>query len=237
MKIAVFGCSWSYGVPSYWSKELAGSKSLNKIPKEDYVNWTRELGKMRPDWEIYNYSVPGSSMFFSCSMLERVLAEEKFDLHIFQATSHNRFVYWKDPFYKEAQWTNTEPNVYQFAESNLKNINIVSIHNWKTQKDVEVWSAQDQVIKKDETKFARMYYSKVSEDMWDSEYRIFADFAKNNSDIFFSHLDYKFLGCDTVQGTLANKKFAQYSIDNGYHFGYEGCRWQAKWVLDKINTI
>lgn len=234
MKIAVVGCSWSFGVKKEWSLQISNPEDQHKVPDEDFVSWVRELGKMKPDWEIVNYSLPGASIFYCASMLERAKASKEFDLIIFQATTPSRFTYWNDKLLEEAVWTNIEPNVKCSTEENLKNITIVNAHEQQNNVLKEIFNWRDTAI---ENSFVREYYKRVSDDMFQSEYRILCDWARNNSDIFFAHLNYEFLNCETVEGTLGEERFKNYCVDVGKHFGYKGSRWQARWMLDKINTI
>jgi hypothetical protein len=234
MKLAVVGCSWSFGVKQEWSRQISNPEQQHKIPDEDFVCWPRELGKLKPDWDITNYSLPGASIFYCASMLERIKASKEYDLVIFQATTPYRFVYWNDNLLDNIVWTNIEPNVKCGTEENLKNITIVNIHEQQNTVIDEIFGWRDAVR---ENSFVKQYYKRISNDMFESEFRILCDWSKNNSDIFFSHLNYEFLNCETVEGTLGKKKFKEYSVDSGNHFGYEGSRWQAQWVLDKINTL
>ena len=237
MKIAVIGCSWSFGVKRDWSLRISKPIDHHKIPNEDYVSWVRELGKLNPKWEITNFSLPGASIFFCASMLERVNSSKEFDLVIFQATTPARLVYWNNDIFQNSIWTNVEPNVKCGTEENLKNITMVNIHGQQNTIAEEVFNFRKKSAKFEENKFVQSYYKRISDDMFQSEYRILCDWAKNNSNIFFSHLDYKFLNCDTVEGALGETKFKEYSVDGGSHFGYTGSRWQACWILDKINTL
>lgn len=231
MKIATFGCSWSFGVPRDWSLQISDEEQRHRIPKEDYVCWPRELGKLAPGWEITNFAVPGSDIFFSCSMLERAL-DYNYDLYIFQATTPYRFTYWTDDLIKEFVFKNYETNVRMGTKDNLKNVNIVNIHSGENNVVKSHW--RDSKV---ETSFVRNYYKRISNDMFESQFRILCDWAKAKSDFFFSHLDYQFLNCPTVQGTLGKKKFNRLVCDSGSHFGVKGAQWQAKWILDQINTL
>jgi len=234
MKIAIFGCSWSYGVPRSWHQKITTTEKRPSIPKEDFVCWPRELGKLNPDWQIVSYAIPGSNMLFSCSALDYALENEEYDLHIFQATTPYRFTYWKDDTFTNAKFKAFEPNVMAGSKENLENITIVNIHNGRNNVDQSNLTWRENGI---ETAFVKNYYRRVSNSMFESEYRILCNWAKSKSDIFFSHLDYDFLNCDSIEGTLGKNKFNEYTVDNGSHFGIAGARWQAKWMQDKINTL
>lgn len=232
MKLAVFGCSWSFGVMKDWSLKISSPEQKIRIPNDDFTCWPRELGKLKPDWQITNYSLPGASIFYCASMLERAL-DQNYDLYIFQATTPYRFTYWTDHLVPTRKFKNYEPNVLMSTYENLVNIKIVNVHEAENNVYAPNLSPKENEI---ETDFVRKYFQRVSNDMFESEYRILCDWAKSKSHIFFSHLDYDFLNCPSVQNSLG-EKFDEFVCDEGSHFGKKGARWQANWILNQINTL
>ena len=71
MRVAVYGCSFTYGARS-----------------TDFVGWPTEFAKLHPQWEIYDFSASGTSLEFSALMCERY--HQQYDLNIFQVTLPNR---------------------------------------------------------------------------------------------------------------------------------------------------
>lgn len=229
MKIAVFGCSWTYGVPSNWSRKTTAEKYKHNIPQEDFVNWTRELGKIDPSLEIYNYAVPGTSIEFSLGMFERYLKNRYCDLTIFQATRPYRYTYWEENFNERLHFKKFENNVYQFDYSILDHITIVDHHN-DTNK---IWNYIGKTNKDHD--YVKNYFLKTSDEMFENNYKSILSYINSKADICFSHEDHQLV--ESVQKSLGEEKFESYWTDIGKHFGVEGAQWQAKWILDKINTL
>jgi len=231
MKIAVFGCSWSFGVPVDWHERTTSDRFKNNIPKEDYVNWTRELGKFRKDFTIYNYSVPGTCIEFSLAMLERYLKNPTCDITIFQATRPYRFTYWKENFIADDHLQAYEDNVYQFGESLLDYVTIVNHHN----DDLRVLDFINFKNRNLENTFIKNYFKRVSNEMFENRYKTVVNYVKDNTDIFFSHEHHPEIET-SIESVLGTEKFESFFADEGKHFGHTGAEWQAKWLLDKINT-
>jgi len=230
MRVAVFGCSWTCGVPVEWSKKTTNSKYKKNIPQEDFVNWTRELGKLDTNLEIYNYALPGTSIEFSLCMLERYLKNPDCDLAIFQATRPYRYTYWHQNFNEKDCLINREPNVYQFDSTILEYVNIVNHHDGGH----EIWNLLSKSGTQTENKYIKNYFRRTNHEMFENSYKAILNYVKDEVDICFSHESNGLT--NSVQDTLGDKIFENYWMDVGKHFGIEGAQWQAKWVLDQINT-
>ena len=229
MKIAVFGCSWTYGVPTDWSRKTTAEKYKHNIPQDDFVNWTRELGKLDPNLEIYNYSVPGTSIEFSLGMFERYLKNQYCDLIIFQATRPYRYTYWESNFNERLHLKKFENNVYQFDYSILDYVTIIDHHNDNN----KIWNFIGNPDK--ENQYIKKYFTNTSNEMFENNYNAIVSYVKDKVDICFSHESNGLT--NSVQDTLGDKIFENYWMDEGKHFGIEGAQWQATWILDQINSI
>tara|TARA_B110000503_G_scaffold137778_1_gene222631 strand:+ start:1463 stop:2170 length:708 start_codon:yes stop_codon:yes gene_type:complete len=228
MKLAVFGCSWTYGVTVEWSKKTTSLKYKNNIPQDDFVNWTRELGKLCPNFEIYNYAIPGTSIEFSLGMLERYLKNPHCDFIIFQLTRPYRYTYWSQDFDETLHFKKYEPNVSQFDYSILDYVTIIDHHNDNN----KIWNVLN---KPDiENQYIKKYFTNTSNEMFENNYKAITSYIKDKVDICFSHESNGLT--NSVQDTLGDKMFENYWMDEGKHFGIIGAQWQAKWVLDQINT-
>ena len=177
MKLAIFGCSWTYGVPLSWSQETTSFKYSKNIPQEDFVNWTRELGKLDKDFEIYNYAIPGTSIEFSLGMLERYLKNPYCDHVIFQATRPYRYTYWSQDFDETLHFKKYELNVRQFDYSILDYVTIVDHHNDKNQ----IWKLIDKSNK--ENQYVKKYFTNTSNEMFENNYKAILSYVKNSVDI------------------------------------------------------
>lgn len=229
MKIAVFGCSWSMGILREWSLSQSTSEQRQRIPNEDFVNWTRELGKLRPDWEITNYSLAGASTLFSVSMLDRALEKNSYDCIIFQVSTADRYSSWTENFDVESRLYNVDNNVRMFNLSILDDVLIYDSHTPKK----SIWN--DLISKDKDNAFINYYYYRTTDEMFDLNHKALIEYAKSKSNIVFAHRSSKL--CKSIEETLGKDKFESFFMDEGKHFGLEGCQWQAKWILDKINTL
>lgn len=229
MKIAVFGCSWSMGMLREWSLSQSTEEQKKLIPDEDFVNWTRELGKLKPDWEITNYALAGASTLFSISMLDRALANNSYDCVIFQVSTADRYTSWRENFNIESHLYNIEDNVKMFNLSILDDVLIYDSHTPKK----SIWN---NIISKDkDNTFINYYYYRTTDEMFDLNHKALIKYAASKSNIIFAHRSSQL--CESVEETLGKDQFENFFMDEGKHFGLEGCQWQAKWVLDKINTL
>lgn len=229
MKIAVFGCSWSMGILREWSFKQSTAEQQQKIPDIDFVSWPRELGKLRPDWEIHNYSLAGASTLFSVAMLERVLSVHDYDCVIFQVSTSDRYSSWSESIDIEKHLHYVEPNVKMFKLSILDDVILYDSHDVKKY----VWNSVPS--KQKENEFINFYYFRTTDEMFDLNHKALVSYARSKSDIVFAHRSSKL--CASVEETLGLTQFENFFMDQGKHFGLEGCQWQAKWVLDQINTV
>ena len=229
MKLAIFGCSWTCGVPLSWSEQITSQKYKSNIPQEDFINWTRELGKLDKSLEIYNYSIPGTSIDFSLGMLERYLKNPYCDYVIFQATRPYRYTYWSQDFDETAHFKKYEPNVNQFDYSILDYVTIVDHHNDKN----KIWNFLNNPDQ--ENQYVKKYFTNTSNEMFENKYNAIVSYVKDKVDICFSHERNRLT--NSVQETLGDEIFENYWMDEGKHFGIKGTQWQATWILDQINSI
>lgn len=208
-KIAVFGCSWSQGL------------------YPDLDNWVKELAKLLPDYEFYNFSLGGTSLAYSIHLLEQIYDSDiNFDITIFQATSEGRLTWWKSH------------NIFNFLErhgDNLFHIDKKNINDYVDKINYgTVFSKSD--LNKNDKIFGRQYYSRLNLDMTSIELRSLLEFADKRVNILFSHRSMKKYGLNylSVFDTLGEENFKKFVIDEGEHFSNAGNKWQALWILDKL---
>lgn len=210
-KIAIFGCSWSQGL---WQK--------------NYDSWVKEFSKLSPDCEIYNFAMAGSSLSYAAHLLEQVYDSDlKFDLKIFQATSPGRFTWWDNH------------NILDFLKQDADNL--FSVDDSKISKVVHKINygtvyAKNHLLKKDK-KFGIDYYSKLNLELSALEYRALLEFVDRRVDLLFAHRSMKDYNLNylSVYDELGNSNFKKFTIDEGEHFSNAGNKWEANWVLNKLN--
>jgi len=112
MKLAVFGCSWSYGTHQ--------KVNIEKSPP----NWVRSLAKLRPDISITNFSYGGTSIQFSAFLFDNYAKE--YDYTIFQITSPYRLTVWPDQFDFKKHMIKYEDNLTQLGH--LVNKDILNVN-------------------------------------------------------------------------------------------------------------
>lgn len=209
MKLAIFGCSFTYGIPKSYSAELP----------DNHINWTRELGKLKPDWIIHNYSLPSCSLLFSLYQIHNL--KQDYDKIILQIPEHLRFTYWPTDFNSEHYLRKFEPNVWQMDIKCLNEVKLYTSTIINKNVDIELENA-----------FIKLYKERRSSIMEDFEAELL---LKNvDVDLQFAHTYYpNNLNIQDEVG-LRWKKFA---VDNTGHFNLQGHQWIANWVLDKINTL
>lgn len=227
MKIAVLGCSWSAGIPRDWSIKQSTPQQKLLIPNEDFVSWPRELAKLNKDLEIHNYALPGSSLLFSIGILENI--KQHFDVIILQVTTADRYTSWAEKSNLDQHLIDVEPNYKMFGYDVLKDVVIYDSHF--NEKEV----VNSYVSKDRENQFINYYYYRTTDEMFNLNHKVLVNYAKDHVDIIFAHR--KSTLVESVEETLGTEAFENYFMDEGAHFGLEGCQWQAKWVLDKINTL
>lgn len=219
MRIHVYGCSWSGGV-----SEVA-----------DFSCWPRELAKLEPSWNIYNFALGGTSVHFSSYnwlWSKRNIQEPIY--HIFQCTGPYR-------------WTSVPQNLNPM-EYMSKHKHIDNYMSFLAQKNIIREVIDIYQIKKQETPprhLSKYYKNKIKfehEDQWEIErYSIFES-MRNNVNLAFFHRYHdsrgykKFFDNNVfcIADTLGKEKFYDYVDDTGHHFGVEGMQWQAKYIRDYI---
>lgn len=215
MRIHVYGCSWSCGIPEI----------------DDFNCWPKELARLEPEWRIYNFAVGGSSVHFSsyCYFWSKNnIAEPVY--HIFQGTSQYRWTHFPkdlDPLQYMEKHADNYWSFFPRTESIRNEINTLQI------KSIPLSRLGTHYRKK-------LKYEK--EDQWEIErYSIF-EALRNNIDLAFFHRyhdsrDYKKYFDNHVMciaDVLGKEKFYDLVDDHSHHFGTEGFKWQADFMRKHI---
>jgi len=222
MKLAVFGCSWSYGTNQ--------QVDIEKSPP----NWVRCLAKIRPDISITNFAFGGTSVQFSAFLFDKYAKEH--DYTIFQITSPYRFTLWPEQFDFKEHMIKYEDNLTQLDNelySDILNVSPAQIEidpSWKL-----FFKHSRNVIN-----FSKQYYKYMdSEYLW-FEYNMFIEHITKQADLrFFHRIDPKWpLRDETyntwcIQKILPAQQYQDYLLDDGDHFNQAGCEWQANYINDK----
>jgi hypothetical protein len=233
MKIATIGCSWTSGIYRNWSLDQSAPDQKKKIPNEDFVCWPRELGKLKPKWQIDNFAIPASNALLGVYILDQI--KSQYDKVIFQVTTADRYTSWSEDTNFSSFLEKYAPNVRMFTPKLLSNIILYDFHYHKPALHASNESLTVNSVVKKENKFINYYYYRTTNEMFNINHKALISYAKQNADIVFSHVKKNF--CDSIEDILGEEQFDKFTCDWGRHFGIEGAQWQAKWILDQINSI
>ena len=216
MKLAVFGCSCSYGTSQ--------SSDINKRQP----NWVTSLSKLRPDINITNFSYATTSLQFSASLFDRYASE--FDYTIFQITGSGRLCYWPDNFDFQKHLVKFDENLLQFNDLDpyIFATTVSTIND--PEKKGYVFKSRTQ----DEIDFAYKYYKYMPIDLIEIEYKSIINEIYDRANLTFWHYGIEQFRNDilSIHRELGDKQFHNYST-NSFHFNQDGCDWQAKYINDK----
>lgn len=195
---------------------IFGCSFSQGVPESDWISWASEFSKLVPNYDVYNFAVAGTSELFHIHILKQVCKIKKpNDIIIFQLTSMRRLTWWNN-FNAFDYIQHHEDNLYKLNNSVRENFDRINSGVANS------------------TKFARLWYKTMTEEYFQEQFSINADYAVRNSDYTFFHdawgNKYKI---DSFYEDH-KEKFNDYVIDNGSHFGKEGSTVEANWVFQKI---
>ena len=209
MKIALFGCSWmSCGIP------LKNWKKMG-VSRVEHLSPGYYFSKLVPEhWIVDCYAVPGTGIQFSTYWLSQCI--DDYDLLIFKTTNWFRYSYNVEPY--EVSWKTYKPNFrLTTQDTNIQ------------------WHTIKASMFKHLTKQQRWWHKTGMNDISQKHtYKVHLDYAKNNADFVYSHTLDKEDGVQAIQSVLGEKRFLDYCVDEGHHFGLAGCKWEAKWLLKQL---
>lgn len=221
MKIAVFGCSWSYGVPSVVDEQ------------HNFYNWPYFLSK-KTGWLIENYALGGTCIRWSINNLENFLKEKKDYFIIFQITNPNRFTKNNLKFKYINCRKKLFENYYQY-DHEIRNY----LTTYQASKiNDKLWYERHKLpIEKD---IQNMYNSMVRfypEEYFWNDYKCLLEYIKKNSNLFFKHQKNYQIEDNSIMsiGDQFKSLFDNFIIDNGMHFGIEGLKYQADFIKELID--
>lgn len=222
MKLAVFGCSWSYGTGQH--------VDIEKSPP----NWVRCLAKIRPDISITNFAFGGTGVQYSAYLFDKYAKE--YDYTIFQITTPYRLTSWPDYFDFKKHMIKYEDNLTQFDNNMYKCILNLSTSQIDKEPSWKMFDESRKAIN-----FSKQYYKYTDiEYLW-FEYNMFIEYIiKRANLVFFHKIDNRWPLLNTlntkvwsIKGTLSPQQYQDYLLDDGDHFNQEGCEWQANYINDK----
>jgi hypothetical protein len=194
MNIACLGCSYTAGMP------------------DDFSNWPEELAKLRPQDNIFNLAVAGSSLLFSLHILQEFKCHLTFDKIIFQITHPHRFTSIKNADMSLSMLTQNK-NYYRLDPAIRTQGNIMTV----TPGDITMkWSKVYEKIK-----FAKQYYRYHNNTLGNLEHNILKDVAKKSSHFSFER--------DEVP-----EQAKKHLLDDEVHFSLTGHKIIAEWINNEL---
>ena len=163
MKIAIFGCSYTHGLPEI----------------ENGISWVKILSTKYPNIQFDNYAFMGSSVLFQINLFKQL--KFKYDKIIFQITTPGRITYWLSDK-KEFLNHRTIINNYSYFNYSLEDIQVVTpaiINQFKLSSPF--WKTD-----KGKSQYAQLHYGKLNYELIDCEHEIYQDYVKANTDFCFT---------------------------------------------------
>lgn len=232
MNILTLGCSWT---------------ADRCVDATHNTSWVKELSKITPEHNFYNFAYSGTSVHHSLLILESLLKKSQinFDKIIFQITNEGRLTYYKNQNFKnlDLKIDKILDNYFVFDIKKNDNFhNICNINYGILSPNNNSTHAHWNEIKN----FAKIYYTNLTrEEHFDLEHKIQLEYIKNKVDLVFFHRRFNLSNISSfdydpnkdhlvIQDVLGDEKFKSFSVDEGNHFSYEGCVWEAKYLKSKI---
>jgi hypothetical protein len=222
MKLAVFGCSWSYGTSQH--QDISKSQP----------NWVRSLAKLRPDISITNFAFKGSSINFSSYLFDKYAKE--YDYTIFQITAPYRLTLWPEEFDFKKHLIKYEDSLWQLDNKitqQVLNLNPSYIDKYSS------WKMFDNSTRYG-INFSKQYYKYTDSNYLWFEYNMFLKHITTQADLRFFHrlnpnwpLRDKAYNIWCIEKILSAQQYQSYLLDDGNHFNQAGCEWQANYINDK----
>ena len=214
MKIAVFGCSWSYGVPECLEDDL-------------YACWPLYL-QQQTGWEVKNFAYGGTSILWNLNNLLNFKKSHSDYFIIFQATVPYRFTYIDEDYntFSNRLLYNTKYECY----SKKPDLSLVRLLASKIDKQYNIPTHLSKYYKSHIGIYPTQYQK--------LEYEIQLNTIEIMSDLCFFH-KYPSMGIEKHWPCMQqyfDKDFDNWVFDNGHHFNKDGLRAQAKYIKELVNA-
>jgi hypothetical protein len=226
MNILCLGCSWTSGLHIGDHKGFANSGE---------INWVRQIAKIMPEHNFYNFAFPGTSVMHSINVLHQSKKLLNFDKVIFQITNEGRYTYYKNlphNFVSLDRVVQENKNYFylDLTMDQVWNINFGVLNQ-------KVFMREED---KDRFSLAKMWYERfTSTSNFCIEHKVSIEYLKSQVDLLFFHKkDCCFIdNVQTIQDQILNEKWNDYVIDDGCHFNLDGCIWQANFIKEKLFSV
>lgn len=206
MRVAVYGCSLSYGVKA-----------------NEYISWVNYFTKLRPDLTIDNYANSGSSLLYSIEAYEDT--HKMYNKTIFQITLPNRITYYKDESIDWQEILTPHEDGYRWID--LKNSN-------KYFKFLNSYSIEEKQFVKDYYTRRSVKTLNLEHEIFSDYIKSKPDFVFAHYSPSTDKFPVVSAALSTEQFENYKIDFKDDSTAIG-HFNKQGCEWQAHWVNSLID--
>lgn len=213
MKVAVLGCSFTYGMKYI----------------ENWHNWVEEFSIIRPDLHIDNYSNSGSSLRYSVELIDALVND--YDKIILQITNPGRFTY------KIKKWGHPSEmlvnrNNHRWISTDKADQHYRFVNPWVA--DVKSRNADDDNV------FAAEYYRRIDLSEIVIEHNSLISYVKKKTNFIYSqYSDYINFKYDDdipiVEHQLDPELLKSFMGDKSGHFSVAGNKWVAQWINSNID--
>ena len=230
--------------------------SFVNLPRKNIKQWPEFFAELCPNDNIFNLGWPGAGMEVSISTLHHCIAGVRVqdrnrlfkpDIVILQASDPLRKMYIQEGFP-----LNYVDNYISFKEKNLITWNFNTyeeMYDWRSKSTtINVGTSFDKPYSKYHKKHNQSFLHDVQY-AWQWQRSNLPTFVERDM-VYVKHLcetnNIKLISYThvnnskehftdfTIENILGTKKFTNYCIDDGYHFGNEGNKFIANLVKEKI---
>lgn len=207
MKVATFGCSWTYGHSTV----------------SNNLNWPVFLKKYMPHLEVHNYAQAGTSIFYSIHQLQWVKKNNPADFYIFQMTLPARLTYWKD----STDWNSHRVDFHSTTKYSSKvfdaGLQILTAQSRRPSLNTQAPAV----------KLAKNYFSQINDEVLYLQYDLAVEYIKKNVDFYYMQTEAKEQGYNNIlclEDEFGREYCEKYWKD-GSHFGKTGLKRTAEWII------
>jgi len=250
-QIAVFGCSWSFGMPDLG----------NDYGHYIYDCWPLRLAKDLPDYRVYNFARGGTGIGYHIALLHEFLESPLYKKEttkiVFQVTQPNRYTYNIDDCLSTPITWNTLENYHvdfgrqpktfkasHFRTQLLWKDMMPPMSRWEMDTiNVNTWKYDD----KKQLKFYKSYLRNYADITRDQEFIAQIAYVKNICDFVYAHMPFKckqvprpvitkYTRIPVVWDNLGKVEFEKWVGDDGNHFDSEGLEYTKNWIKGNLDV-
>ena len=232
--IAVFGCSWSYGVPAH---------SEQSIP---YDCWPLHFAKKYPDYIVYNFSKGGTGIGYHIAILHKFLNSKQYNNEtkiVFQITLPYRYTFNVDDLINIDLVLQNNNYWYYDTTATPRTVRPDVIQGLTRPRH---WDNGSRLATK-QIGFYKKYMKYYPEIYRDIEFESQIAYVKNICNFVYAHqywlssnipvsVKQKYNTIPIVRDIIGEEKFNEFVFDNGAHFGPQGLKYMTKWIKGKLNV-